>query len=36
MLKIKNLPSYLLKNYKKYFEESKEIGNKDYHLRSLW
>jgi hypothetical protein len=34
LLKIKNLPSYLLKNYTKYFYKEKFIGNKDYHLLS--
>jgi hypothetical protein len=30
---MKNIPEYLLKNYKKYFVKYKEIGNKDYTFK---
>ena len=33
-IKMKNLPEYLLENYKKYFVKYKFIGKKDYTLKS--
>ncbi len=33
LIKMKNIPEYLLKNYKKYFVKYKEIGNKDYTFK---
>lgn len=35
LLQIKNLPAYLLENYKKYFEKSRLYGDKDYIFRAL-
>jgi len=32
-IKIKNIPEYLLKNYKKYFVKYEEVGNKDYTFK---
>jgi hypothetical protein len=34
-LTIKNLPEYILENYKKYFEKNKLYSNKDYYLKNL-
>jgi len=34
-LKIKNLPEYILENYKKYFKKNKLYSDKDYYLRNL-
>jgi hypothetical protein len=34
-LKIKNLPEYILENYKKYFEKNKLYSDKDYYLKNL-
>jgi len=33
IIKMKNIPEYLIHNYKKYFEKSKFIGDKDYHFK---
>ena len=33
MIKIKDLPDYLLKNYKKYFVKYEFYGKKDYTLK---
>ncbi len=33
MIKMKDLPDYLLKNYKKYFEKYEFYGKKDYTLK---
>ena len=33
-LKIKNLPKYILENYKKYFEKNKLYSDKDYYLKT--
>lgn len=33
-IKMKNLPEYLLENYKKYFVKYEEFGKKDYTLKS--
>lgn len=35
LLQIKDLPAYLLENYKKYFEKSRLNGDKDYTFRAL-
>jgi hypothetical protein len=34
-LKIKNLPEYILENYKKYFKKNKLYSDKDYYLKNL-
>ena len=35
LIKMKDLPDYLIANYKKYFEKYEYIGKKDYHLKKL-
>ena len=35
LIKMKDLPDYLIANYKKYFEKYEYISKKDYHLKSL-
>jgi hypothetical protein len=32
-IQMKNLPNYLLENYKKYFKKDYLFGNKDYHFK---
>ena len=32
---MKDLPDYLIANYKKYFEKYEYISKKDYHLKKL-
>ena len=34
LIKIKNLPEYLLENYKKYFEKNKLFSDKDYTFKN--
>ena len=33
LVKMKNIPEYLLKNYKKYFVKYEDVGNKDYTFK---
>ena len=33
LVKMKNIPEYLLKNYKKYFVKYEYVGNKDYTFK---
>ena len=34
-IEMKNLPDYIIDNYKKYFNKYEFIGKKDYYLKQL-